>query len=122
MLEYNRAIELDPGLAQPHSNLGAALLAQRKLDEAAEEERRAIKLDAGLALAHNNLAIILQDQGKPDDALSEYHHARSTLTRPLHRSTAISAPFLQNQRRFDEASAELRRAVELDATGCPRLQ
>ncbi len=56
-------------------NLGNALRAQGKLDEAAASYRRAIALWPDLAEAHNNLGSTLQDLAQPEAAAECYRRA-----------------------------------------------
>jgi Flp pilus assembly protein TadD len=51
-----------------HSNLGSALQAQGKINEAIESYRQAIQLDPKVADYYNNLSAALQAQGKLDEA------------------------------------------------------
>jgi tetratricopeptide (TPR) repeat protein len=53
--EYRKAIELDPRLAAPNSNLGLALRDQHKTDEAIAEYRKVIERDPRDAAPHFNL-------------------------------------------------------------------
>ena len=55
-----RAVELDPKYAAAHSNLGAVLADQKKLDEAIAAFRKAIELDPKYAGAHHNLGTVLR--------------------------------------------------------------
>jgi tetratricopeptide (TPR) repeat protein len=74
---FRQAIRLMPDLAGAHYNLGNALNAQGKLDEAIAEFRTAIKLKLkpDLAHAHVNLGYALQAQGKYDEAIAEFRTA-----------------------------------------------
>ena len=72
---YRRALELNPGYAEAHSNLGNALKDQGKLDEAIACWQRALELKPDYAEAHYNLGIALKDQGKPDEAVACYRRA-----------------------------------------------
>ena len=58
-----------------HSNLGVALQARGRLDEAIACFRKAIELDPKFAMAHNNLGVALRDQGKLDEAIACYRKA-----------------------------------------------
>jgi tetratricopeptide (TPR) repeat protein len=58
-----------------HTNLGLALSAQGKTDQAIEEYRQAIRLQPDDAKAHSNLGNALSAQGKTDQAIEEYRQA-----------------------------------------------
>src|SRR5262249_21097233 len=73
-----RSIELDPGGAPAHHNLGLCWQAQGRLDEAVAEYRRATELDPKFARAHNKLGVCLQAQGRLEEAIAEYRRALAT--------------------------------------------
>lgn len=70
-----RAASLLPGDAEVHSNLGHALKALGRLDDAAASYRRALEVKPDLAEVHNNLGNILKAQGTLDDAAQSYRRA-----------------------------------------------
>ena len=55
-----------------HSNLGNALAAQGRPDEAATQYQRALALRPGYAEAHYNLANLRLDQNQLDAAIAGY--------------------------------------------------
>jgi tetratricopeptide (TPR) repeat protein len=57
------------------ADLGVALDAQGRLDEALGYYRQAAQLEAGRYQIHNNIATILDKMGKPAEALAEYREA-----------------------------------------------
>jgi adenylate cyclase len=70
--EYiDRALKLDPNLAEAHSALGLDLWDKWDYRGAERELRRAIELNPSLASAHQELASIYRDEGRMDDALRE---------------------------------------------------
>ena len=64
-----------PNLAIIHNNLGIALFADGKNEEAIYHYKRAIKLKSNHALAHYNLGIALFADGKNEEAISHYKMA-----------------------------------------------
>ena len=72
---FRRALELKPGLASTYNNLGMALRAQGRLDEAIAAYRRAVELKADDADLHSNLGIALQETGRIDEAIAAYRRA-----------------------------------------------
>src|SRR6266436_4342053 len=72
---YRQALAAQPNLAEAHSNLGNALTAQRKLDEAVDACRRAIRIKPDLAEAHSNLGHALFGQRKLDEAVTACRRA-----------------------------------------------
>jgi tetratricopeptide (TPR) repeat protein len=61
---FRNAIRANPNEALGYCNLGAALIAEQKFDEAIAVLERAIALNPSLALARNNLAWALQEKEK----------------------------------------------------------
>jgi tetratricopeptide (TPR) repeat protein len=61
---FRKAIREDPRGALGFSNLGAALIAQHRFDEAVVALQNAIALDPSLTLARNNLNWALEEKAK----------------------------------------------------------
>jgi len=64
-----------PGFALIHNNLGIALGAEEKNEEAISHFKKAIKLNPEHARAHNNLGIALGAEGKNEEEISHYKMA-----------------------------------------------
>lgn len=56
--ELGKAIELDPTMAEAHSNMALCLSGLGKDDEAASSFKRALEIDPDLAEAYNNLGLL----------------------------------------------------------------
>jgi len=74
---YQRALSLNPDLAEAHNNLGNVLKEQGKLDDAIQSYQRALSINPDYAKAHNNLGNTFQDLGRLDEALERYAQALS---------------------------------------------
>ncbi|QSJ14073.1 tetratricopeptide repeat protein [Nostoc sp. UHCC 0702] len=74
---YEKAVELAPNSAAAHSNLGAALLMQGKLNRAEVVLQQTLELKPDFAIAHYNLAMVLDYQGKVEAALESYQQAQA---------------------------------------------
>ena len=61
--------------SKAYNNLGNALSAERKIEEAISHYKMAIKLKPDFALAHNNLGSALVAEGKNEEAISHYKMA-----------------------------------------------
>lgn len=70
-----RAATLSPTNAEIHSNLGNALRAQGRLQEAVDSYRQAVSLRPEQAAGHHNLGIALAELGRLDEALASYQQA-----------------------------------------------
>jgi tetratricopeptide (TPR) repeat protein len=67
---FRKAVELDPGHAEAHNNLGISLFLTRDLDGAARAYEKAIQLNPDYAHAHCGLGLTLQQQGQFGKALA----------------------------------------------------
>ncbi len=65
----------DPSDYMAHFNLGAAMQAMGKPEEAIEEYRRVLDLRPDDAIARNSLGAALQSMGRIDEAIPEYQRA-----------------------------------------------
>ena len=110
---WRRAVRLDPTSPSAVSNLGSALRAQGRLDEAAESSGRALRLRPGFPEAHLNLALIRAQQGRPAEAEQHFRRALELKPRsvPAHLGLAST---LEGQGRVDEAFGHFRTAIELE--------
>jgi len=81
IVEYRKAIEIDPNNVIPYFKLGFALQKQGKWDSAAAAYRKAIELDPKFAVGHNNLAWVLATCGDPKlrDPRRAVDHARKAV-------------------------------------------
>jgi TolB-like protein/DNA-binding winged helix-turn-helix (wHTH) protein/Tfp pilus assembly protein PilF len=110
----HHALELDDILAEAHATLGFIGLnnGASNWTQAQHEFRRALELNPNYATAHHWFAFYLSFSDQRDEALAEMELARRL--DPL--SAIINADeghFLYAARRYEEANARLRQAIEL---------
>ena len=91
-VRYRKAIEIDTNFTNAHIDLGIALVAVDRLQEALPHFKRAVILEPELPAGRYNLAIVLQKAGAGDRAIAHYNwligsdpgivaaHGRSGLT------------------------------------------
>jgi tetratricopeptide (TPR) repeat protein len=107
-----KAADLLPADAETQINLGTALHASGKLEEAAASYRRALIVDPGRAEAHNNLANVLRDLGRFEEAAASCRRALDI--RPdfaaAHCNLGVVSRALGQ---IEEAVASHRRAIAL---------
>jgi tetratricopeptide (TPR) repeat protein len=113
VVAYMPVLAADAMHAITVTNLGVALQAQGRLDEAAAQYRRAIAIRPDYAPAYNNLGVVLQTRGQIAEALAAYqqalrHHPRDA---GIHGNLGDA---LLLQGRHDEAIAHYRQRVELE--------
>lgn len=72
---FQRLVELMPGEADAHYNLGVALKKTGLLADATASYRRALQIKPDYAEAHCNLGNVLKDLGRLDEAVASYRRA-----------------------------------------------
>jgi predicted TPR repeat methyltransferase len=119
LLEFSRAesylrkaVQLAPGLAEPHYNLGLVLLAVGKLELAKASFRKAIGLSPEHARAHNNLGLVFQQLGQFSDSERSFNRAIECdpTNREAHQNLGL---LLEQLGRFDQAIVHYRQALML---------
>jgi tetratricopeptide (TPR) repeat protein len=75
IVQYQKALEIDPGYANAHYNFGNALFQKGRMDEAMEHYQKALEIQPQYAEAHNNLGNVLRQKGRVDEAIIEYQKA-----------------------------------------------
>jgi TolB-like protein len=101
-----KAIQLDPLLAEAHSALGTAYARNGQWDQAELSLRRAIQIDPNLAIAHDNLTwFFLFPLGRIEEAIRE---ARAEVRLDPLSSMAhyLLAETLTSAGRYDEAASQ----------------
>jgi predicted O-linked N-acetylglucosamine transferase (SPINDLY family) len=95
-----------------HTNLGNALTASGRLDDAAAAYRRALALKADHAPAHYNLGVVLDALGRATEAAAAY--ARAVALNPQHAEAHNNlGNALQAQGQLEQALASYRRALAI---------
>jgi predicted O-linked N-acetylglucosamine transferase (SPINDLY family) len=108
---YRRALEIDRGFADAHSNLGAALADLGRRDEAIACYQEALQLDPAHADAHNNLGLALRQMLRHEDAAACFR-----------RAVEIKPGFADGHHNLGVTLAELRRPDEAIACFSAALQ
>ncbi len=96
-----------------YNNLGLALRAAGRPEQAAAAYHRALSMEPGYAEAHNNLGNMLMDEGDSATALTHLRKA-TELAPDAARFYSNLGNAQQSTGLFDEAEASLQRAIEID--------
>ena len=72
---YERALDLDPGMAEAHVNLGRQLHLAGERGRAEPHYREAVRLDPDDPTPHFNLGVLLEEAGRRDEAVGAYRQA-----------------------------------------------
>jgi predicted TPR repeat methyltransferase len=107
-----RAVELDPGEADYHGNLGAVLLSVERLEEAITELEIALRIQPGYIDAHINLANALDRAGDREGAEFAWRQALEQDDRNVGVWNAFGR-FLSDGERQEEAVQAHQTAIQL---------
>ena len=110
-----KAIELDPELAEAHAAMGQVLVPSEADWAGADREfKRAVELNPSVVDTCACYALLLTAMGRSMEALAVAE--RALLANPLDSFVhAVHGVVLYQARRFSEAEPEFRRALELDS-------
>jgi tetratricopeptide (TPR) repeat protein len=108
-----RALQLDPSLAEAHASLAYTYTNTWQWDQAEAEYQRAFKLDPNYGSAHQWYSLHLRYLGRFDEGMREA--TRSTEIDPLSLINAISiAQSLLGLGKFDATIEQGKKIIELD--------
>src|SRR5881409_2650495 len=110
-----KALELDPELAEAHLSLGVALGGAFDWRNAQIEFDRAIELNPNLAWAYEIYAWFLGGLGRLDEAIAKDKKAIELDPLNSFFQSAL-AYFLYHARRYDDAIVQIKKTLELDPT------
>lgn len=117
---YRRILAINPQytaspllLADTHTNLGAALAAQGRIDEAIQHYRQALELNPRDVGAHSNFGSALAARGQTAEAIAHYQQALAS--NPNHGPTHNNlGNVLSDLDRTDEAMAHYKKALAIN--------
>ena len=109
---FQHALEVTGGNVVAHNNLGNALMAQDRIEEAVHHYLKALQENSSHAPAHNNLGVALFKQDRVDDAIR--HFSAALNIKPdyaeAHNNLGIA---LKDQDRLGEAVRHYSEALRL---------
>jgi adenylate cyclase len=111
-----RALELDPGLAEAHASRALIIWDDYEYAAAEREYRTALSLNPSYSFAHSYYGVLLEDEGRPRDALRELELAEAA--DPLWAENLLHlARLLGWMGRTEEAFTKIQRIGELPPGG-----
>jgi tetratricopeptide (TPR) repeat protein len=113
MLALERAVEINPTLAESRMNLGNIYLKKDRIEDAIHEYEAALEIDPDNAKVHNNLGNAYTKRGRLNDAISQY--MRSVELEPdFTEAYKNLANAYCEQEKFGQAASQLRQAIILE--------
>lgn len=109
-----KAVALEPNLAESNASLGYARKNQFDWTGAESSFRRAIAISPNYAIAHHWYSILLTQQGRFPEAITEVKAALTLDPLSLGANLHL-ASLLMMARRYDESVAQYQRALQMDA-------
>jgi tetratricopeptide (TPR) repeat protein/tRNA A-37 threonylcarbamoyl transferase component Bud32 len=110
---FQQALELAPNQARTHYNLGNALQALERLEEAVGAYRRAIELEPRNASACMNLGTTLHQMGRMDEAIAAHRQAVALSPNDPAALTCLGNALRQAEQ-LDEAVSRFQQAIRID--------
>jgi Tfp pilus assembly protein PilF len=111
MVEYRRALAIEPDFVSALCNVGELLARKGKFDEAITQFRHALQIDLTHAPSHYNLGMVLGRGGDKAGAMAEFQRVLDLL--PDHAATHFKlGKMLDDQGKSSEAIAHYRKAVK----------
>jgi Flp pilus assembly protein TadD len=113
LLEWRKAVELDPQDGKAHYHLAFALDQQGQLDEAITQYQDSVEFDPNNAAAYSSLAVALTRAGKLADGIDAYKKSLEINPKNPIAEGNLAAALIQAGR-TDEATGHIQKALELD--------
>ena len=113
IIEYRKAIELNPNYTETHDNLGMAYGKKGMYDEAIIEYKKAIEINPDDNKAYNNLGVAYERKGMLDEAIDEYKKAIELNPNDAEPHGNLGMAY-GKKGMYDEAIAEYKKAIEIN--------
>jgi len=111
-IEYRKAIEEQPDLAEAHNNLGLLLIELKRNAEAENEFIEAVRYRPDYASAHYNFGLLLDKAGRNEEAEKEYRKCINYEPRHVSAHNNLGT-ILADLGRKNEAEKEIREAIKI---------
>ena len=116
LVDYDKAIELDPEYATAYNNRGIAYRHLGEYEKALADYGKAIELDPEYAYAYNNRGNTYGDLGEHEKALADYSKAIE-LDPEFARAYNNRGNTYEDLGEYEQAIADYSKAIELDPGG-----
>jgi tetratricopeptide (TPR) repeat protein len=112
MLALERAIEINPSLAESHINLGNIYLEKNRTNNAIDEYETALEIDPDNAKIHNNLGNAYAKRDRLSDAISQYTRSIELEPNYIEAYKNLASAYC-GQEKFGQAASQLKQAITL---------
>ena len=112
LIALERAIEINPSLAESHMNLGNVYLKKGRVQDAIYEYQTALEINASEAKAHFNLANAYAKRGWLNNAVSEYLQSLELDPNCVEAYKSLAITYCR-QEMFGQAILQLKHAIIL---------
>lgn len=117
IVEYEKAIALNPANVKAHYNLGILYKWKGDYERAAREYRETIRLDPHFAKAYYNLGIILKGKGQVEDAIAKFKQAIQIDPRYSDAYLGLGLIYSQNKKDMAQAVSYYKKYLQLNPSG-----
>jgi len=113
VLEYERALSLNPDHSKSHNNLGNVYYKLGKFNLAVESYKKALAINPDYVKAHNNLGIVLFQLNKVKEAIDEFTRAISLDPKNIESHNNLGIIY-KNIGEIEKARETFKSALEVD--------
>jgi len=113
LVALERAVEINPSLAECRTNLGNIYLKKDRIEDAINQYRAALQINPADAKTHNNLGNAYTKAGRLDDAISEYSESLELDPNFTEVYTNLSVVYCE-KKMFATAESVLKEAIALE--------
>ena len=115
LVEFQKAVEIEPQDAEIHYALGHVYYLQRNNDKAILEFKAVLKLDPGHSEAHNHLGKVYELEQRWDDAIHEYQEAVKNPKYPTPQFAHYNMGLVyEKMERWPDAIKEFQETLRID--------
>lgn len=113
LVALERAVEINPSLAESQTNLGNLYLKKDRVEDAIYQYRAALQINPGAAKIHSNLGNAYTKAGRLDDAISEYSESLELDPNFTEVYTNLAVVYCE-KKMFATAESVLKEAIALE--------
>ena len=113
IVQYRKALEIQPNNADYRVNLGSALSKMGQINQAIEQYRKALEINPNYEVACYSLGTTLAACGKLDEAIAQYRKALEIDPDYVAARSNLGIA-LFDEGKYDEAIGQYRKALEID--------